>query len=177
MDSVTIPPELVQFEIERIHSGNCPVCKGPGPVDVYYSRWVRSFIVATQWGSSSALSCRPCRNKKWLQDTTTTVAMGWWGFPSGIVLTPIVLLRNGWEFYCGPKASRPSKRLHPVASARLGATVAAACQMAPSLECARCNTGYVLVGFRDGAPDIRCRSCNGELPRQIESVPARQMAG
>jgi hypothetical protein len=126
MDTVMIPPEMVQGEVERIHSGDCPICKGPGPVDVYYSRWARSFIVITQWGSSVALSCRPCRNKKWLQDTTTTLALGWWGFPTGLVITPIVLLRNGWEFYFGPKASTPSKRLDAVARARLGSSVAAA---------------------------------------------------
>jgi hypothetical protein len=174
MDTVTIPPELVQSEVERIHSGNCPVCKGPGPVDVYFSSWVQSFILITRWGRSGAVSCRPCRNKKWLQDTTMTVAMGWWGFPTGFVLTPITLLRNGWEFYFGPKASTPSKRLDAVARQRLGSAVAAATQLAASLECPRCKTGFALAGFRDGSPDIRCSSCGEGLPTRSASAQVRQ---
>lgn len=98
---------IVIAEANRIHAGPCPVCKGPGPVDFYKSHWVQSYVVVTRFGTHAAFSCRPCRNKQWLTDTTTTVAMGWWGM-HGLLITPVQLVKNAVDFYAGPTPTRPS---------------------------------------------------------------------
>ena len=171
MVDVIVPDELVECEMVHIHSGACPVCGGPGPVDVFLSHWVASFILVTHWGTHVALSCRPCRNKQWLKDTTLTMAVGWWGFPNGVVRTPISLVRNAWEFYLGPGRNSPSARVRAIAQSRLHGAVAEACMSAESLECPRCRTGYVLSEYKSGQPLIHCLTCGG-APRTTSVEPA-----
>jgi hypothetical protein len=111
---VKVPSDLIAKQAEVIHQGDCPRCGGPGPVDVHTSHTVYSFLVMTRWGSSPALCCRSCGRKKQLGAAATSLLLGWWGFPFGVILTPIQLLRNlaGILGLSGPKSSTPSADLH-----------------------------------------------------------------
>jgi hypothetical protein len=37
--------------------------------------------------------------------------LGWWGFPFGLILTPVQIIRNLWAIFCGPDPRYPSKAL------------------------------------------------------------------
>ena len=35
--AASIPPEIIAEQVIALHRGPCPVCRGPGPVDVHVS--------------------------------------------------------------------------------------------------------------------------------------------
>lgn len=89
-----LPEDLVQREVEAVHRGPCPRCGGPGPIDVHVSHRVWSMIFATSWNSRPAVSCRDCGRKRQATDALFCLALGWWGFPWGLIMTPVMVGRN-----------------------------------------------------------------------------------
>jgi len=53
-----------------------------------------SYLVMTTWSKNPILSCSNCHRKKVAGDTTATLFLGWWGFPFGLIVTPMQLFRN-----------------------------------------------------------------------------------
>jgi len=92
--AATIPPDVVTREAAAIRSGACPRCKGAGPVDVRRSHRAFSAIFVTWRQSRQLLACRSCGVRAQLLDSAITLIFGWWGFPWGIIYTPIQLGRN-----------------------------------------------------------------------------------
>lgn len=172
-----VPDELVAAESRRLHAGPCPVCKGPGPVDLYRSHWVQSMLIFTRHGTHAALCCRPCHNKTWLKDTATTVSMGWWGVPHGVILTPVQLARNAWEFYLGPRPGAPSKRMHTFVQARLEQAATKALESMTSQTCPHCGALYKVKDYDPEAARMACRSCNGDLPRPARTATSTAQPG
>src|SRR4030095_815794 len=107
----TIPPELLQRRIAEIHQGNCPRCSGGGPVDVHTTHEVWSAVVLTSWKSIPALSCKSCGVKRQLGALAFSGFLGWWGFPFGLILTPIQVVRNLVGMLGGPHREQPSRLL------------------------------------------------------------------
>jgi hypothetical protein len=162
MQTASLPEDMIENEVARIHAGPCPLCRGPGPVDIFKSHWVRSFVVVTQWGSHVSISCRPCRNKQWLADTATTVGIGWLGM-FGMIVMPIQLVRNAWEFYGGPRPQAPSKRLHALVRNQLQQSG----YLAATGNCSRCGAGLSgWVRAWSGSEKL-CPSCASDVPRQM----------
>lgn len=89
-----VPADLVAREVERLHGGPCPRCQGQGPVDVHYAYFVYSFVVATSWKSERHVCCRGCARKQQLMAALVSGLAGWWGFPWGLIMTPVQVLRN-----------------------------------------------------------------------------------
>src|SRR5688572_24843332 len=89
-----IPADVVQQQVWRLHHGACPVCNGPGPVDVHTSHRVYSVLLMTSWRNQPRLSCRSCAIKAKLTDSAVSLIAGWWGFPWGLIMTPVQLGRN-----------------------------------------------------------------------------------
>ena len=81
------PPAVVEQQVWKLHQGSCPVCHGPGPVDVHTSYRVYSFLIMTSWQNRPRLSCRGCGVKAKLADTAVSAVAGWWGFPWGFIMT------------------------------------------------------------------------------------------
>ena len=89
-----IPPELVARAVSETAAGNCPVCAGTGPVDVFTSHRVYSAVYVTSWRSQPRISCRGCATKAQLGALLYSLLLGWWGIPWGFVMTPVQIFRN-----------------------------------------------------------------------------------
>ncbi|APW61667.1 hypothetical protein [Paludisphaera borealis] len=105
-----IPEGEVQERLRSLHQGQCPRCAGPGPVDVHTSHRVYSALAFTAWSSHPEICCRSCGRWKQLKHGAFSLALGWWGFPFGFLLTPVQLTRNftGLVGLSGPKDDAPS---------------------------------------------------------------------
>lgn len=115
-----ISPEVLESKIQEVAAGRCPQCHGPGPVDVYVSYRIWSALVLTSWSSVPRICCRSCAVKNGLSGMLYSTVLGWWGFPWGLLGTPIQLLRNLGAIAGGPK-SRPSPELRKMLKVALAA--------------------------------------------------------
>jgi hypothetical protein len=106
-----IPETQVQESVWKLHQGACPKCGGSGPVDVHQGFRVWSALFLTRWSNSQQLSCRSCGAKKQMADAAFSLVLGWWGFPWGMILTPIQVGRNLMSVARPPEASKPSPQL------------------------------------------------------------------
>ena len=116
-------PETQALEFAmRLHNGNCPSCQGPGPVDVHFSHIVWSALVVTSWKSTPKVSCRSCGLKAQSLALGSSLLLGWWGFPWGILVTPIQVVRNIASMARFSATSGPSPKLVHMARLQLAAT-------------------------------------------------------
>jgi hypothetical protein len=92
--SQRIAPDVVTDAVSRVFHGACPKCKGPGPVDVHTSYRVYSMLFLTRWQSLPLIACRSCGVKAQLGDALFSLVLGWWGFPWGLIMTPVQVTRN-----------------------------------------------------------------------------------
>ena len=107
-----IPDEVVKKHARDIHAGACPKCKQRrGPVDVYTSHKVWSMIFQTSWSSVPQISCRSCGAKAMLYATLSSFLLGWWGFPWGILVTPVQIAKNVWGLLRIEESLQPSGKL------------------------------------------------------------------
>ncbi len=107
----TIPLEVIQRHTHEVHQGACPQCDGPGPVDVHTSYRVWSAAVVTSWSSRPCVSCSGCGTKRKLGDALFSLLLGWWGFPWGILVTPVQIGRNLVAIVRKPAPGTPSAAL------------------------------------------------------------------
>ena len=106
-----VPADVVQQQIDTVHQGNCPKCRGRGPVDVHTSYKVYSLIYITRWSSMPQISCQSCGRNKQLLMAGFCLLFGWWGIPSGLILTPVQITRNLMGVFSPPDPRRPSALL------------------------------------------------------------------
>jgi len=119
LQSQRLPPEVVAQAVAEVVEGNCPVCGGRGPVDVFTSYRVFSAVVVTSWRNTPRVSCRGCATKAQLLSTLYCFFLGWWGIPWGFVMTPIQIVRNLAGLSREADATRPSKMLETMVRMRL----------------------------------------------------------
>ena len=127
-----LPGPLVDQAIRSTHDGNCPKCQGPGPVDVHVSFRVWSALILTSWSSRPQLSCSSCGWKAKLGDALFCLGLGWWGFPWGLILTPVQVGRNLIGIATPPDPAIPSEKLRNLVSIHLAGSVLLQQQQAPS---------------------------------------------
>lgn len=89
-----LPETLVDQQSWAVYQGACPACGGVGPVDVQTSYRVWSALLLTSWSSRPQVACRSCGVKSKLGDALFSVVLGWWGFPWGLIVTPVQVIRN-----------------------------------------------------------------------------------
>jgi len=90
-----IPDSVVKKEAQKIMKGPCPECdQTSDDIELRFSHRAVSYLVMTIWSKNPILSCRSCHRKKVTSETFITLFLGWWGFPFGLIVTPIQLLRN-----------------------------------------------------------------------------------
>jgi hypothetical protein len=116
-----VPDNLVQQEVWAVHQGRCPQCQGPGPIDVHVSHEIWSAIVFTQFKSLPHVLCRSCGRKKQLGAMVFSFFAGWWGFPWGLIMTPVQIARNLSGMLRSPDPTRPSAKLEEMVRMRLAA--------------------------------------------------------
>lgn len=107
-----LPPDTVQQRITAIHQGPCPKCKRSGPVDLHRVYRVWSAFVFTRYGDYPRICCRSCATRSQLLGILSSFFLGWWGFPWGIILTPLQIARNIDSILNGPNPASPSYHLH-----------------------------------------------------------------
>jgi hypothetical protein len=140
-----IPPEVLEQQVQAAWSGSCPKCQGRGPVDVHKFHQVWSILVMTQWSSKSQVSCRSCGVKRQLGGIAFSLFCGWWGFPWGLILTPVQIIRNIVGMSSGPNSTRPSAELRRLVLINL----AVQAQRVDNQRLAS-RPGYQSTAFRNG---------------------------
>jgi hypothetical protein len=114
-----VPPDILQEQVRQVHQGACPRCGGRGPVDVHKIHRIWSALVLTSWNSSQQLSCRSCGVKGQVGGALFSLVLGWWGFPWGLVLTPVQITRDIVGMCGGPSPGRPSPDLEKLVKVQL----------------------------------------------------------
>ncbi|MBA4147468.1 MAG: hypothetical protein H0X66_05080 [Verrucomicrobia bacterium] len=117
-----IPSDIVRRDLIALHQSNCPRCAGPGPVDLHTAYFIWSFLVITRWSSSPRLCCRSCGRKGQVGGILFSFFFGWWGFPWGIIGTPVQIFKNIGGMFGGPNPAVPSKNLEQVVRISLAST-------------------------------------------------------
>jgi hypothetical protein len=109
--SRSVPKDIVDDQVRHIHRGHCPKCQGSGPIDVHTAHRIYSALVYTSWSSIPNVSCRSCGIKSQMGNTVFSLLLGWWGFPWGLIMTPVQIGRNIFGIIKGPDESKPSDKL------------------------------------------------------------------
>ncbi|WP_235492062.1 hypothetical protein [Paracidovorax avenae] len=117
-----VPDAEVERHATAIHRGSCPKCGGPGPVDVHQSYRVWSAIFITRTSGEMLICCRKCGLRQKMDDSVFSLALGWWGFPWGIVITPLQLIRNILPLLRRSHPARPSLALNQFVRYRIAAS-------------------------------------------------------
>ncbi len=144
-----LPDDVVQERVATIHQGNCPRCHGRGPVDVHVSYRVWSAILHTSWSSRPQVSCQSCGVKSRVCDAFFCLFFGWWGFPWGLILTPIQLLRNIGGLLSSPDPSRASDALTSIARVSLATEVIAEQEAGKGPSSQQSPTAFPVTPKRD----------------------------
>ena len=127
-----VPPDVLDRKVEEVWRGNCPQCRGLGPVDVHKVYKVWSAVFLTRWTTKAQLSCPACAVKRQLGGTAFSFFFGWWGFPWGLIFTPVQITRNLIGMSRGPDPARPSDGLRKLVLVNLGAKMISAAKTAPA---------------------------------------------
>ncbi|HZV20354.1 MAG TPA: hypothetical protein VE986_02290 [Hyphomicrobiales bacterium] len=106
-----LPQNLVNEHVSAVHRGNCPKCRGAGPIDVHKSHSVWSAIILTSWKTQPQISCRKCATWAQAEGLLSSLILGWWGFPWGLIITPVQIVRNIGGMLGGPDPARPTPEL------------------------------------------------------------------
>jgi hypothetical protein len=107
-----IPEQAVKLAAKQIRNGPCPVCsRRGGGIELRKSYTAISYVIMTSWGSYPIISCSSCHRRKVLGDFILTLLFGWWGFPWGMIMTPVQLFRNISAFSTDTNTSEPSQEL------------------------------------------------------------------
>ncbi|MBI5758672.1 MAG: hypothetical protein HZA46_09155 [Planctomycetales bacterium] len=109
-----VPEDVLQEHLREVHEAACPKCGGSGPVDVHTSHRVWSAAVMTSWNSLPEVCCRSCGTKAKLFSTLFCGALGWWGFPWGLLVTPVQITRNVVGLFTAPDPEHPSPQLEKI---------------------------------------------------------------
>jgi len=120
-----LPQQQVDDYVNKVHAGPCRQCGKPNPVDLYQSYRVVSFIVLTRWTTHNHFVCRACARKAQIKSSAYSALLGWWGFPFGLVLTPVQIIRNIVAMAGGSDPHQPSRRLRSLLKLNLARQLAA----------------------------------------------------
>ena len=106
-----VPDDVLQQHLWNTYQGPCPTCKGSGPVDVHTSYRIWSAFLVTSWCSRPHISCKSCGWKSQLGDAVFSFFLGWWGFPWGLMMTPVQVYRNFAAMFHRYETPEPSPEL------------------------------------------------------------------
>ena len=110
----SVPEDAVDDVMLAMHQGMCPMCEGPGPVDVHLAHEIWAILFWTSYSSTPHICCQSCGQKKRFLAIISSFLLGWWSFPTGIIMTPIQLARNIAGMMAMPDTSLPSVELENI---------------------------------------------------------------
>ncbi len=111
----TVPETRVDEVVAQLRRSHCRSCRKESELEIFKSYVVFSVVVLTSWKEKSELSCRSCARGRQLKDMMSSMALGWWGIPFGLIVTPIILVMNGVALIHNPLNKSPSKALRAYA--------------------------------------------------------------
>src|SRR5262249_42160585 len=79
-------------------------------------------VVLTSWVSRPQISCRSCGMKSQAGGALFSLVLGWWGFPWGLVMTPVQVGRDIAGLAKGPDPMKPSPQLEKMVRMNMAAT-------------------------------------------------------
>lgn len=89
-----VDPQTMADQVQRLRNGRCPTCDGPGPIDVHKAYKVYSALVFTSWKTDVKVCCNACARRAQWKALASSGLLGWWGFPWGLLVTPMQVGRN-----------------------------------------------------------------------------------
>lgn len=119
-----ISPDSVRAFAMELRNGPCPKCGKCGVVDYHESHSVVSALVMTFWKSHPQICCAACARKAQGGHLLLSLVAGWWGFPFGLIMTPVQIVRNIVGMSTASRSAGTSKRFREVAAHRLARLVA-----------------------------------------------------
>jgi hypothetical protein len=131
--SQQVPADVVKREVDKVHQGLCPRCQKPGPVDIHTSHQVYSMLILTRWSSKPQLSCQSCGRRSQIEGAVISFFAGWWGFPWGLIFTPVQITRNIAGMLTPPKPTEPSYQLEKIVRLHLASQLAAKSAAPPTV--------------------------------------------
>ena len=151
--SAPVPDEAVADLAHRIHSGPCPRCQGPGPVDVHMAYWVWSALAFTRWGNRQQVSCRSCAARSQAGRLALSAVFGWWGFPHGLIMTPVQVGRTAMAHRLAAQPVRAVSQAPPGRPSLSHGPIPVECRAGREAEARPRSVGG--VGLRGTRPDRR----------------------
>jgi hypothetical protein len=124
-DATQVPESAVLPRVWEIRNGRCPACSGPGPVELHKSYRVWSGLIMTSYSTRQNICCSRCARRARLKDAAFSFAFGWWGFPWGLIWTPIQVIRNLAAMTRAEDATVPSPELVMVVRLQLAVAASA----------------------------------------------------
>lgn len=122
--SQQLDPDEVRSAVTRVHQGTCPRCGGNGPIDVTTSHKVWSAVFVTSWSSAPEICCRSCGRKRQVGRLVFSAVAGWWGFPWGLIMTPVQVGRNFVGLFRGYDPYQPSPELEDAVRLMMASEIA-----------------------------------------------------
>jgi hypothetical protein len=107
----SIPAKDIEQLASKLRSTHCSSCNSHEPVDAFPSYFVYSVVIWTGWRKKVELSCRSCSRKRQAKSLAASFLLGWWGFPFGLVATPIIIMANVIGMVHNPMTRPPGKNL------------------------------------------------------------------
>jgi hypothetical protein len=114
-----LPEEFIAEKTRQLHESVCHRCQRRGPIDVHTAHSVWSAFVVTSWRSTRYVCCQSCGTKAKLRALTASTLFGWWGFPWGLLITPVQISRNLYGLFAAPDPAVPSAALMDVVRRQL----------------------------------------------------------
>ncbi|NLY94931.1 MAG: hypothetical protein GXY23_13000 [Myxococcales bacterium] len=126
-----VPEEVAEQEAMRVRGDPCPDCgRADAGVDLRASHRCTGYLLHTSVVTERRICCRFCGARHALRAIAHSLLFGWWGFPLGPILTPIVVLRD--LFVMIPRVRRsPSPALVEAVRLDIAAGVLAQGQLPP----------------------------------------------
>jgi hypothetical protein len=121
-----VPDAHVQELVYRMHQGPCPKCGGAGPIDVFTTYRIWSAVFLTSWKNVPEVCCKSCGTKSQIGGLVTSLLFGWWGFPWGLIMTPVQIIRNLRGMMRSVDRTQPSEELARVARIQLASQMSQA---------------------------------------------------
>ena len=118
-----VPVEVLDEQVRAVHQGKCPCCSSRGPIDVHTSHRVWSAFVLTSWVSRPHVCCGKCGRLEQIKDCLFSLFLGWWGFPWGLIVTPIQIIRNLVGLLRQPDPYQPSRKLRRLVLIHIGTNI------------------------------------------------------
>ena len=89
--------EITQLS-QKLRSLPCPFCKNQNvKLNATVLHTVKSYILFSNFKKQLIIACPDCLDSKNQKAITTTLLLGWWGIPWGIVQTPFYIYNNTKE--------------------------------------------------------------------------------